>query len=174
MRGQCGWVVRVLVVEAVGMAIKSVFKCVCCKPCVRLYSVVLISDCRLIHQFIDQAVSIHWARPLTTVAAWLRLLLSILFFLSYNLGVVSWDGLFDIRHASVRYFYSISVHNFSQHMVGWKTFIDQQEELFSNVCLNTLWEWWVKPRYFPLPSLFTTTSLAGGKKFQFKVISTAI
>ena len=78
------------------------------------------------------------------------------------------DGTVDVRHTSWGYLQRVPVEYFPQLVVNGEVFINQQEELLTNIRLDTLAKRWIEPGYltFPLSTLCGAAITIGKRCFE--------
>ena len=137
----------VLVLKCAPMSIKTLFECITSQPCVCVFHSIIVRNFSSIDDTVHKAPTIKGAGSTPTIAV--APILGGFYFLSFlHLKVVPGYGFLHVRHASIRYLYSVPVYYFGQRMSGWKVFVNELKEILSNVGLNIFGERGVKPGDF--------------------------
>ena len=113
MGRQSGGMVVISGSEAACMAIIPLLKSSFCDTSVCVGGVIFLCNCSLVYNLVSLTFSIHWAdlNLVSTISA--RRNFRNWFLLSEYLAVVLCNFSFEVRHALVRYFDRVSVHDFS-------------------------------------------------------------
>ena len=106
-----------------------------------------------INYFLSQAFPLHWTcRFLSDPVAGFFLLLVYCWFQDFP--VVGADDWLSIRHTAVTHFYRIFIENFVKLWVFGEVFLNEVDEVFTDVRGDGFIKRWIEPNYFPFPLFF--------------------